>query len=151
MTRDFALSWRGLVITITLAGVAAFVGARLGSERRAPRTAPLSERVFDLIGDDRELTAQKREAIQRVGDRYAPARERLRQQSQTLNARLLGLMAEEQRFGPKTEDALAQLQLVMGERLKMSMEYMLEVRQQLTPDQRNRFDRRLAEEAGESR
>ena len=144
-------SWRGALVTMALAGVAAFFGARLGSDPAEPRYAPISERVFELIGDEDELTPDQSEAIGRVGTRFAPVREKLRLRSQTLNAELLGSMAEEQRFGPHTQAKLDELQRVMGERLKLSMEYMLEVREVLTPPQRDRFDRRLAEEAARSR
>ena len=145
------LPWRGTLVTIALAGLAAFLGARLGSEQAQNRITPLSERVFELLGNGMELTAQQREAIEGISGRYAPVREKLRLQSRALNVTLSSLMAEEQRFGPKTEETLAQLQLVMGERLKLSMEYMLEVRELLTPPQRALFDRRVAEEASVSR
>lgn len=145
------LTWRSTLVTVALAGVAAFAGARLGAEHAQPRAHPLAERIFELIGDEQEISPQQREAIQAIGERYAPAREALREKSRMINAELLTLMAEEQRFGPRTEAALADLQLVMGERLKLSMEYMLEVRQQLSPSQRDRFQRNLATEAIESR
>jgi hypothetical protein len=148
---DRRLPWRGMLATVVLAALAAFAGARLGSTRVEQKTAPLAERIFDLIGDEPALTSAQRDAIRAVGTRYAPVREELRVKSRVLNARLLGLMADEQRFGPKTEATLAELQAVMGERLKLSMEYMLEVRQELAPEQRIRFDRQLSEEALVSR
>jgi nickel and cobalt resistance protein CnrR len=143
--------WRSTFATIALAGLAAFAGVYLGAEHAAPRGQPLAERIFELIGDEQELTPQQRETIQAIGARYAPVREALREKSRALNAELLGLMSEEQRFGPRTEARLAELQLVMGERLKLSMEYMLEVRGELTVAQRERFQRNLASEAIESR
>ncbi len=145
------IPWRSTLVTLALAGAAAFAGARLGAEHAPPRSNPLAERIFELIGDDAGLSPQQRQAIRAIGDRYAPARESLRQKSRAINAELLGLMAEEQRFGPRTEAALADLQRVMGERLKLSLEYMLEVRQQLSPAQRGRFERNLSTEAIESR
>ena len=154
MTRRQAgmrLPWRGMLLTVALAGLAAFAGARLGIQQSQVLKVPLSERVYELLGDDLELTAAQREAIAAIGERYAPVREQLRLQSRALNVTLAALMAEEQGFGPKTEDTLAQLQIVMGERLKLSMEYMLEVRGRLTPTQRAIFDRRAAQEASVSR
>ena len=148
---DRRLPWRGIVATTVLAALAAFIGARLGSRQVEASAAPLSERIFELIGDDDRLTSAQRDAIRAIGARYAPLREDLRVQSRVLNAKLLGAMSEEQRFGPRTEATLAQLQEVMGARLKMSMEYMLEVREQLTPDQRLRFDRHHSDEALVSR
>jgi nickel and cobalt resistance protein CnrR len=145
------LHWGGAVVTILLAGLAAFFGARLGNDQgRAPRV-PLSDRVFELLGEELSITPAQQEAIGRIGDRYAPIRERLRSQSRAVNIELAQLMAEEQQFGPRTEMALERLQAVMGDRLKLSMEYMLEVRALLTPDQRQLFDRRVAAEAAQSR
>lgn len=145
------LPWAGALVTVVLAGLAAFLGARLGSDHGRPASVPLGDRVFELIGNKDSITAQQREAISRIGARYAPLREQLRAQSRAANIDVVKKMAEEQRFGPHTEAALAQLQQVMGERLKLSMEYMLEVRGLLTPLQQELFDRRVAEEAAVSR
>ena len=145
------LPWGGVLLTVALAALAAFVGARLGSGQSAPRTTPLSDRVFDLLGDDMDLTLQQHAAIDTIGARYASVRAKLRLQSRMLNVTLARLMAEEQGLGPKTEETLAELQVVMGERLKLSMEYMLEVRRVLSTQQRAQFDRRVEEEASVSR
>lgn len=145
------LPWGGVLLTVALAALAAFVGARLGSGQAAPRTTPLSDRVFDLLGDDMDLTPRQHAEIDAIGARYASVRAKLRLQSRMLNVTLARLMAEEQGFGPKTEATLAELQVVMGERLKLSMEYMLEVRKVLSTKQRAQFDRRVEEEASVSR
>ncbi len=145
------LPWVAVLVTVALAGIAAFVGARLGSNQAAVRAAPLSDRVFEVLGDGMDLTAQQQSQINEIAARYASVRAQLRLQSRALNVTLARLMAEESTFGPKTEDALRQLQFVMGERLKLSMEYMLEVRQVLTTEQRVQFDRRVEEEAMVSR
>jgi Spy/CpxP family protein refolding chaperone len=146
-----SLPWRSSLVTIVLAGLAAFVGARLGSHEVPVEAKPLSERIFELLGDDIALSGEQRQTILLLAQRYAPDREQRRLHSRLLNANLLRSMVQEQRFGPRTEDALAQLQAVMGERLKQSLEYMLQVREVLTPEQRAVFDRRVVEEAAETR
>jgi nickel and cobalt resistance protein CnrR len=148
---NWKLPWGGVLVTILLAGIAAFAGARLGSSKAPVPTAPLSDRVFEVLGDGTDLSAQQQARINAIADRYASVRAQLRLQSRTLNVTLARLMAEESGFGPKTEESLRQLQVVMGERLKLSMEYMLEVRQVLTAEQRVRFDRRVEEDAMVSR
>jgi Spy/CpxP family protein refolding chaperone len=150
-TSRWKLPWGGVLLTVVLAGTAAFVGARLGSDQAQVRTTPLSDRVFDVLENVTDLTPPQRASIDRIGGRYASVRAQLRQQSRMLNVTLARLMAEENGLGPKTEATLAQLQVVMGERLKLSMEYMLEVRQVLTTAQRRQFDRRVEEEASVSR
>jgi Spy/CpxP family protein refolding chaperone len=145
------LPWRSSLVTIVLAGLAAFVGARLGSHPPASPTQPLSERLFGVLGDDVALSSQQRAVILGIAERYAPEREQLRLHSRMRNADLLRSMAHEQTFGPETEEALAQLQAVMGQRLKQSLEYMQQVREVLTPEQRAVFDRRLIEEAATTR
>jgi hypothetical protein len=147
---SWRLTWTAALFTVALAGVAAFVGARLGHDQ-APRTAPLSDRVFDALGDGEGLAPEQLARINAIGERYASTRAQLRTQSRMLNVTLARLMAEENGLGPQTEAALAQLQLVMGERLKLSMQYMLEVRKELTIEQRRQFDRRVEEEASVSR
>lgn len=140
-----------VLVTVALTGVAAFVGVRLGTQQVRPQRVALSEEIFELIGDERELTADQREAIRAVGERFAPRREELRMKSRALNIEVLQMMAEEHRFGPRTHAKLDELQVVMGERLKQSLEYMLEIRAQLNPDQRERFERNLVQEAADSR
>jgi Spy/CpxP family protein refolding chaperone len=142
---------RGSILTIVLAGLAAFLGAHLGSRQTHAPGMPLSERVFEVLDDGIALTSAQRETIRQISARYAPTREKLRMQSRGLNVRLARLMAEEQHFGPQTTASLEQLQLVMGDRLKLSMEFMLEVRAVLTPEQKAYFDRKVAEEASLSR
>jgi Spy/CpxP family protein refolding chaperone len=145
------LPWRSSLVTIVLAGLAAFVGARLGSQPPSTPSQPLSERLFGILGDQVELSGEQRRSIQAIAERYAPERDQLRLHSRTRNADMLRAMVQEERFGPQTEAALAQLQEVMGQRLKQSLEYMQQVRQVLTPEQRAVFDRRLIEEAAMTR
>jgi hypothetical protein len=150
--QGWRLSWGGALLTIALAGMAAFIGARLGRDQALPpRTAPLSDRVFDALGDGKDLAPEQHARINAIGERYASIRAQLRTQSRMLNVTLARLMAEESGLGPQTEATLAQLQVVMGERLKLSMQYMLEVRKELTVEQRRQFDRRVEEEALVSR
>lgn len=149
--RHSLLGWRNSIVTIVLAGLAAFVGAHLGSRQTYRPPAPLSERVFEVLNENVQLSEQQKTAIQRISERYTPTRERLRMRSRGLNVHLARLMAEEQGLGPQTTRSLEQLQLVMGERLTLSMKYMLEVREELTPEQKAYFDRKVAEEASLSR
>ena len=145
------LPWRSSLVTIVLAGLAAFVGARLGSHQPPTPSQPLSERLFNILGDEIELSSQQRQTILAISERYAPERDQLRLHSRMRNADLLRSMVHEQRFGPETQEALDQLQGVMGQRLKQSLEYMQQMRAVLTPAQRDVFDRRLIEEAATTR
>jgi hypothetical protein len=150
--RGNGFAWRGSIVTIVLAGLAAFLGAHLGSRQPHVQTAPLSERVYEILDDEGiSLTDAQEKTMRQISERYTPTRERLRLQSRGANVHLARLMAEEQQFGPQTTAGLEQLQAVMGERLKLSMELMLEVRAVLTPEQRAYFDRKVAEEASLSR
>jgi len=145
------IAWRNSIVTIALAGLAAFLGAHLGSRQTHRPPVPLSERVFNVLDEGIALDDAQKEAIHGIGERYVPEREQLRMQSRALNVRLARLMADEQGLAPQTTATLEQLQLVMGERLKLSMRYMLEVRAVLTPEQKAYFDRKVAEEASLSR
>jgi nickel and cobalt resistance protein CnrR len=145
------IPWRSMLVTIALAGLAAFAGVRLGAGPARMQRVALSERIFELVGNEQQLTQQQKDAIRAIGAKYAPIRQRLQAQSRAENIQVLGLMASEQRFGPQTEASLDQLQVVMGERLKLSLEYMLEIRAQLTPAQRQDFERNLIQEASDAR
>jgi hypothetical protein len=149
--RDAKVAWRNSIVTIVLAGLAAYLGANVGSRPTHRLPLPLSERVFEVLNEGIQLSESQKETIRGIGERYTPMREQLRMQSRAHNVRLAQLMADEQGFGPQTTESLQQLQLVMGERLKLSMRYMLEVRAVLTAEQKAYFDRKVAEEASLSR
>jgi hypothetical protein len=149
--RATGFPWRGSIVTIVLAGLAAFLGAHLGTRQTYRPPAPLSERVFEVLDETAHLTDEQKKSIHGIGERYTPTREQLRMQSRAINVRLAGLMAQEQGLGPQTTASLEQLQVVMGERLTLSMRYMLEVREVLNPEQKAYFDRKVAEEASLSR
>src|SRR5512141_3251973 len=72
------LPWRSSLVTIVLAGLAAFAGARLGSHQAPPPTQPLSERLFSVLGEDVELSSEQRQTILGIAERYAPERDQLR-------------------------------------------------------------------------
>jgi hypothetical protein len=149
--RASGFPWRGSIVTVVLAGLAAFLGAHLGTRQTYRPPAPLSERVFEVLNETAHLTDEQKASIRGIGERYTPRREQLRMQSRALNVRLAGLMAQEQGLGPQTTASLQQLQVVMGERLTLSMRYMVEVREVLNAEQRAYFDRKVAEEASLSR
>jgi Spy/CpxP family protein refolding chaperone len=148
------INWRAALLSLPLAFTAGFAGAYLGGGVFAPKPqqqAPLSESVFELFTDGHELTPKQKEEVRAIGDRLRPERDALRERSRALNAQMFEDMAAERGVGPHTSKTLAELQETMGRRLTLSLTYMISVRDILTPAQQAIFDRRMKQEASESR
>jgi Spy/CpxP family protein refolding chaperone len=142
--------WRNLLITIVLAGLAAFVGARLGARRLQPPEAPraqllLRDSVYRMVHQDMRLSADQTLKIDQIEDRYAHRRNALRAQIGSANAELGEALANEMALGTAAQRALDHLQESMGALQKETILYVLEVRAVLTPAQQQVLDQKVFE------
>ena len=142
--------WRNLAITVVLAGLAAYAGVRLGAAQRpAPAEAPhaklLRDSVYDMVHKDLTLTADQKRRIDEIEARYVHKRNGLRAQIGSANAELGEALANEMALGTAAQRALAHLQDAMGELQKETIEYVLEVRAVLTPQQQQVLDQKVFE------
>lgn len=141
--------WRNLVITVVLAGLAAFVGARLGAAHlnpEAPRSRLLlRDTVAQMIHQDLKLTPDQARRIQQIEDRYAHQRNTLRAQIGSANAELGEALANEMALGTAAQRALEHLQASMGSLQRETILYVLEVRAVLTPEQQQVLDQKVFE------
>ncbi len=142
--------WRNLVITIVLAGLAAFVGARLGARRLQPQEAPrtqllLRDSVYRMVHQDMTLNADQKRKIDVIEDLYAHRRNALRAQIGAADAELGEALANEMALGTAAQRALEHLQDSMGALQKETILYVLEVRAVLTPAQQQVLDQKVFE------
>ncbi|MDB5458474.1 MAG: heavy metal resistance protein [Caulobacteraceae bacterium] len=141
--------WRNLLITIVLAGLAAFVGARLGAGHLQPQPARsrllLRETVYEMVHQNLTLTPEQQRRIDQIEDRYAHQRNSLRAQIGSANAELGEALANEMALGTAAQRALEHLQSSMGELQKQTILYVLEVRAVLTPQQQQVLDQKVFE------
>jgi Spy/CpxP family protein refolding chaperone len=141
--------WRNLLITIVLASLAAFVGARLGAGRLQPESPRsrllLRETVYEMVHQSLKLTPEQLRRIDQIEDRYAHQRNSLRAQIGSANAELGEALANEMALGTAAQRALEHLQTSMGELQKQTILYVLEVRAVLTPQQQQVLDQKVFE------
>ncbi len=138
---------RNLAITVVLAGLAAFVGARLASQR--PESAEacsrfmLRDSVYDVVHQDLKLTPVQARQIDDIEMRYAHRRNALRVAMGASDAELGQALANEMALGTQAEQALDRLQTAMGSLQKETVLYVLAVRAVLTPQQQQVLDQKV--------
>ena len=143
--------WRNLIITVVLAGLAAFAGTRLGAQHlnaasEAPRSKLLlRESVYQMVHKDMKLTADQQRRIDDIEGRYNHRRDVLRAQITSSNAELGEALANEMALGTAAQRALERLQTAMGDLQKETILYVLEVRATLTPQQQQVLDQKVFE------
>jgi Spy/CpxP family protein refolding chaperone len=141
--------WRNLLITVFLAGLAAFVGARLGAghlQPEAPRSRLLlRDTVYQMVHQNLKLTPDQLRRIDQIEERYAHQRNTLRAQIGSANGELGEALANEMALGTAAQRALEHLQGSMGELQKQTILYVLEVRSVLTPQQQQVLDQKVFE------
>lgn len=142
--------WRNLLITVVLAGLAAFAGAHLGERSLKPQEAPrahllLRDSVYQMVHQDMTLTADQKRKIDEIEDRYAHRRNALRAQIGSANAELGEALANEMALGTAASRALEHLQQGMGDLQRATILYVLEVRAVLTPQQQQVLDQKVFE------
>ena len=142
--------WRNLLITVLLAGLAAFVGARLGATHLQPAEAPrshllLRETVYQMVHQDLKLTPAQSRKVDEIEGRYAHQRNSLRAQIGSADAELGEALANEMALGTAAQRALEHLQGSMGQLQRETILYVLEVRSELTPQQQQVLDQKVFE------
>ena len=143
------LYWRHLLLTVVLAGAAGFLGVWVGARRLAPPpvvppmlpsvVSELTSRGMPDISADQ---AQRRDAI---ADRYQARRTTLRHSISAANFELANALAEEMMLGPKTQASIDRLKGTVGQLQQAAVEYVLELRAVLTPQQQDVFDAKVVE------
>ena len=142
--------WRNLLITVVLAGAAAFVGTRLGAQHLQPAEAPrarllLRDSVYQMVHQDLKLTPEQSRRIDEIEARYAHKRNTPRAQIGSANAELGEALANEMAIGTAASRALDHLQQAMGDLQRETIVYVLQVRAVLTPAQQQVLDQKVFE------
>jgi hypothetical protein len=139
--------WRNLLVTVLVAGIAAYVGAWAGSLQlhrgQADRPSPLRNAIHAMAEQGLKLTPVQQQAIAGIDARYNRRREALRAQIARANVEVADALAVEMAFGPRAEQAINHLQTTVGELQKSTILYVLEVRDTLTLDQKTIYDEQV--------
>jgi Spy/CpxP family protein refolding chaperone len=144
--------WRNLAITVVLAGLAAYAGARLSEQRlpiktvEAPRNpVGMRDSVYQMVHQDMQLTDDQKHKIDAIEERYAHRRNELRAKIGSANAELGEALANEMALGTAASRALEHQQQDMGDLQRETILYVLEVRSTLTPKQQQVLDQKVFE------
>ena len=144
--------WRNLVITVLLAGLAAYAGARLGDQHLPikPAEAPhgpvgMRDSVYQMVHQNMQLTDDQKRKIDDIEARYAHRRNELRAKIGSANAELGEALANEMALGTAATRALEHQEQDMGDLQRETILYVLEVRSVLTPKQQQALDQKVFE------
>jgi len=152
-------SWRNLIITLVIAAAAGFAGARLGAmggQLGAPQLAgqgSVRQAVDTLLEHDFKLSGAQHQQIQQIDDRFTKTHNQIWSDINTANARLASAVAtdlpngklesaaaSDMTLSPDAKTAVQDIQDGVGRLHTESILYVLQVREVLTPEQRNNFD-----------
>ena len=140
--------WRNLLVTVLVAGIAAYVGAWAGSmqqHRGAAKPSPLRDAIHAMADQGLKLTPAQQKSIDAIDARYSRRRDALRAQIARANSEVADALSVEMAFGPKAELAINHLQSTVGELQKSTILYVLEVRDVLTLEQKSVYDDKVVE------
>jgi Spy/CpxP family protein refolding chaperone len=145
--------WRNLVITLVLAGGAAYAGARLGAQPPAPGKSAVAaqgpvgmrDSVYQMVHQDMQLTEDQKHKIDDIEARYAHRRNELRAKIASANAELGEALANEMALGTAASRALEHQEQDMGDLQRETILYVLEVRSVLAPKQQQELDQKVFE------
>lgn len=146
--------WRNLGITVVLAGLAAYAGARLSEH--PPLVSPtlgqashgpvgMRDSVYQMVHQDMQLTDDQKHKIDDIEARYAHRRNELRAKIASANAELGEALANEMALGTAASRALEHQEQDMGDLQRETILYVLEVRSVLTPKQQQVLDQKVFE------
>jgi len=133
---------RSILVTIALAFVAGLGGVWLGKTVLSP--APHHESLHEAIHSELRLSAEQRRRIEGLERDFASRRQALESDMRTANAELATAVREEHGFGPRVTAAIEHCHRVMGDLQNETMRHVFAMREVMTPDQRERFDRIVA-------
>lgn len=157
-----AAFWRGLIVTLLLAGAAGFAGAKLGAmggQLNAPPAASqgsVRQAVDTLLQRDFKLTPAQQQQIQRIDDHFTQDHNQIWSDINNANARLASAVAtdlpngklesaatSDMMLSPDAKTAVLGIEAGVGQLHTESILYVLQVRDVLTPQQRNNFDEHI--------
>jgi nickel and cobalt resistance protein CnrR len=140
--------WRNLLVTVVVALIAGAMGGWIGTRGALEEDAqmlPLRQTVHAIVHDDLRLTADQTKQIQSIEDRYFERRTELRQQVSAADRELADALMADMAFGREAQQAANHVERGLGDLQRATILYVLEVRDQLTPEQQTTYDRKVRE------
>ena len=143
------MGWKSIVLTALIAVLFGFAGAELGL-RHDPnpaetRKVTLSDTITQLLERDIKLSPAQKSAIEAINARYTRQRNQLMANLYMARAQLGGAFSENMSLSDPTKEAISNMQAIVGDLQTLTISYIVDIRAQLTPDQRHVYDQKVVE------
>jgi Spy/CpxP family protein refolding chaperone len=139
---------RNLAVTVLVALAAGAAGGWMGAERARDdflATQPLRQSVQDIVANGLALTEAQREEIRQIEDRYDRERSLIRSRISKANADVADALISDMVYGRAARIAVQEVKEGLGTLQEETILYVLEVRDVLTMEQQQIYDRRVRE------
>lgn len=130
---------RRILLVVALAFLAALAGVFIG-RAISERTSEPATALHELLHEELDLTAEQRQRIASIEERFAVRRRALELEIRADNARLAAAIQVEHGYGPRVAAEVARTHRVMGDLQNETLAHIFAMRAVLRPDQQERFD-----------
>lgn len=138
------VSLKSALVTITLALAAGVIGVWLGAQLLAPRAAP-DNSLHAMVHEQLALTPEQERDLHAIEAAFAQRRQALENEMRKANAELASAIRASETAGPEVEAAVHHFHDAMGALQTETINHVFAMRRVLTPEQRTRFDEKIAE------
>ena len=141
--------WRNMLITIVVAAASGFAGARLGAIRNQSHASPpsaqatLRQSVDAMLTRDFNLTADQKRKVAEIDEAYTRQNNRIWSMLKMTNAELAGALSEDMTMNDMTHVYIRQIEENAGLLQTATINYIIDIRNVLTPQQRDLYDERI--------
>lgn len=137
------LSLKSALVTIVLAGIAGAGGMWLGGQFLHNDGGAHS--LHAMVHDELNLTAEQERQLKDVEAAFAVRRDALEGEMRKANAELAIAIRTSEAAGPEVASAVQHFHAAMGDLQTETIEHVFAMRRVLTPEQRTRFDDKIAQ------
>lgn len=138
------VSVKSALVTIALALAAGVVGAWLGGQVSSPGPEP-GHSLHDMVHEALSLSPEQDRELNAIEQSFALRRQALEAEMRKANAELAQAIRTSETAGPEVEAAVHHFHDAMGALQTETIDHVFAMRRVLTPEQRNRFDDKIAE------
>ena len=143
------MGWKSILLTALIAALFGFAGAELGL-RHDPipseaHKVTLNDTINQLLERDVRLTPAQKTSIDAINARYTRQRNGLMANLYMARAQLGGAFSENMSLSDPTKEAISNMQTIVGALQTLTISYIVDIRDQLTPDQRHVYDQKVVE------
>ena len=134
---------RGLILTVVLAFLAGAGGAWIGSCGLLPSRRPVS--LHEMVHHELKLSADQDRQLDVLEQDFSVRRKAREAELRAANAQLAAAIQERHEYSPEVQAAVERFHAAMGALQLETVQHVLAMRKVLTPEQAEKFDRRVTQ------